>query len=344
MARNNRAPPPVAVLRGHLSPVNTVCFIPSRPITPNDDVASLSSVAPRSLLSGSADGMLKVWDLTTRREASSAVQAHSKAGILHTTTQGPNIVSQGRDGLVKWWDVVDGGGMRESRTLAIGSYTFTKAHVVDSNLLLVPTEHAETVALFDVRTSGTHPAMIFEGSPIKSGMCMSLTSMPVSDQTVACVGFEGGVVALYDFRLAAPPLLSHAVSTSTVLCMDAVCTSSTLLCGTSGDDLVALRVHPDTTAATADSFYRSKQPGISAIANRSVDDRIFATAGWDHRVRIFHKRGKPLATLKYHTESVYSVGFSHDGDWLASASKDHKIALWSVYPPSFSSTSSTSST
>ncbi|RHY05653.1 hypothetical protein DYB37_000023 [Aphanomyces astaci] len=140
--------------------------------------------------------------------------------------------------------------------------------------------------------------------------------------------------------------------------MDAVCTSSTLLCGTSGDDLVSLRVHPDTTA-TADSFYRSKQPGISAIANRSVDDRIFATAGWDHRylptylhwtqsatldqlcdrVRIFHKRGKPLATLKYHTESVYSVSFSHDGDWLASASKDHKIALWSVYPPSFSSTS-----
>ncbi|RHY00705.1 hypothetical protein DYB36_013056 [Aphanomyces astaci] len=119
--------------------------------------------------------------------------------------------------------------------------------------------------------------------------------MPVSGQTVACVGFEGGVVALYDFRLAAPPLLSHAVSTS--------------------------------TGTYLPTYLHWTQ---SAKLDQLCD-----------RVRIFHKRGKPLATLKYHTESVYSVGFSHDGDWLASASKDHKIALWSVYPPSFSSTSST---
>lgn len=49
---------------------------------------------------------------------------------------------------------------------------------------------------------------------------------------------------------------------------------------------------------------------------------------------MFHLRKlKPLAILKHHTESVFSLDFSPDSALLASASKDHKIALWSVYAP-----------
>ncbi|ETW07537.1 hypothetical protein, variant 1 [Aphanomyces invadans] len=345
----NPAPSPTAVLRGHLSPVNSLCFVHDHAIVPRHDAPSLSAAAPQGLVSGSADGTLKVWDMTTRREVCS-VQAHSKAGILQTATHGAAILSQGRDGLVKWWDAVDGGELREFRTLAIGSYTFTKAHVVDANLVLVPTEHAETVALFDVRTPGNQPAMEFHGASLKSGMCMALTSLPVSSGVMACVGFEGGVVALYDLRQGLTPVVAPAVSPSTgmlprvvsdpakaslriVLCMEPVYGSATLLCGTSGEEHVAVTLTAATDADTA-TFYRTKQPGISAVANRTFDDRIFATAGWDHRVRVFHRSFKPLATLKYHTDSVYAVQFSRDGKWLASASKDHKIALWCVYPPS----------
>ncbi|ETW07540.1 hypothetical protein, variant 4 [Aphanomyces invadans] len=210
----NPAPSPTAVLRGHLSPVNSLCFVHDHAIVPRHDAPSLSAAAPQGLVSGSADGTLKVWDMTTRREVCS-VQAHSKAGILQTATHGAAILSQGRDGLVKWWDAVDGGELREFRTLAIGSYTFTKAHVVDANLVLVPTEHAETVALFDVRTPGNQPAMEFHGASLKSGMCMALTSLPVSSGVMACVGFEGGVVALYDLRQGLTPVVAPAVSPST---------------------------------------------------------------------------------------------------------------------------------
>lgn len=52
-------------------------------------------------------------------------------------------------------------------------------------------------------------------------------------------------------------------------------------------------------------------------------------------MRVFHLRKlKPLAILKHHTESVFGLDFSFDSALLASASKDRKIALWPIYPPS----------
>lgn len=70
--------------------------------------------------------------------------------------------------------------------------------------------------------------------------------------------------------------------------------------------------------------------GISEIKIRN-DEKIYATAGWDKRIRIFNfKKQTPLAILKYHTESVYSIDFNSN-NILASGSKDCKIALWDIY-------------
>lgn len=72
--------------------------------------------------------------------------------------------------------------------------------------------------------------------------------------------------------------------------------------------------------------------GISDIKVRK-DRKIFATAGWDHRIRIFNfKKLSPLAILKGHTENVLSIDFSpflqNEGNLLASGSKDKRILIW----------------
>ena len=71
--------------------------------------------------------------------------------------------------------------------------------------------------------------------------------------------------------------------------------------------------------------------GIASAALRD-DSRIFATAGWDKKVRVCHyAKRKPLAVLQYHKAAVNDVLFDSRTQALASASKDGSIALWHVF-------------
>ncbi|KAK7933166.1 hypothetical protein WMY93_004062 [Mugilogobius chulae] len=76
-------------------------------------------------------------------------------------------------------------------------------------------------------------------------------------------------------------------------------------------------------------------PGVSQMCVRD-DGKLLASAGWDHRVRLFGwKKLKPLAVLQYHTDMVLSVAFSNHQDptqrLMAAGSKDQRISLWSIY-------------
>jgi len=73
-------------------------------------------------------------------------------------------------------------------------------------------------------------------------------------------------------------------------------------------------------------------PGIADLKIRP-DSKILATAGWDHRVRVFQWRTmKPLAVLAFHSATVHCVAFNTTG-LLAAGSGDQRISVWSLYPP-----------
>lgn len=107
------SPAPVAALRGHGVAANCVSF-----------------QAPTELVSGGADGAVKLWDLRTRRERASHATAHSKAGVLHSASLGggsTQFVTQGRDGFVRVWDAATFGPSSAPQTqFYCGSFSFTK--------------------------------------------------------------------------------------------------------------------------------------------------------------------------------------------------------------------------
>eukprot|EP00656_Telonema_subtile_P007066 TRINITY_DN13306_c0_g1_i3.p1 TRINITY_DN13306_c0_g1~~TRINITY_DN13306_c0_g1_i3.p1 ORF type:complete len:502 (-),score=109.92 TRINITY_DN13306_c0_g1_i3:37-1542(-) len=58
---------------------------------------------------------------------------------------------------------------------------------------------------------------------------------------------------------------------------------------------------------------------------------VLASASFDALIKIWDvEYGKALHTLKRHQDSVYSVAFSPNGEWLASGSDDHCLHIWNV--------------
>src|SRR5206468_5739452 len=61
----------------------------------------------------------------------------------------------------------------------------------------------------------------------------------------------------------------------------------------------------------------------------SPDDRLLASAGSDHSVKLWNPQSVELVrALNGHTGRVNKVAFSPDGTVLASASSDQSVRLW----------------
>uniref|UniRef100_A0A3B3XRX9 Guanine nucleotide binding protein (G protein), beta polypeptide 1-like n=1 Tax=Poecilia mexicana TaxID=48701 RepID=A0A3B3XRX9_9TELE len=91
--------------------------------------------------------------------------------------------------------------------------------------------------------------------------------------------------------------------------------------------------HPVVTCTLQD-YVTLVNPGVSQLCVRG-DGRLLASAGWDHRVRVFGwKKLRPLAVLQYHTDMVLSVAFSDHQEprqrLLAAGSKDQRVSLWKL--------------
>eukprot|EP00850_Spirogloea_muscicola_P017244 SM000146S00964 [mRNA] locus=s146:170304:173474:- [translate_table: standard] len=178
------------------------------------------------------------------------------------------------------------------------------------------------------------------GSPytdqVAAGMCMAveLRQWPsMAGQYALVAGYEDGSVGLWDLRDVSSPIATVQISKEPVLALsvDSKCAGG--LAGSAGEKAAFFTMNAAEGTASIVREVAQGRPGIADTAIRG-DDRLAATAGWDHRVRIYdYKRQRPLAILKYHSAEVTGLAFSPDGALLASSSRDATIALWSVYPP-----------
>jgi len=314
-----KAPPPpdpIYVLRGHTAEILALRF----------------NLTGDLLFSGSSDGELRVWRTGSRKCLYSSV-IHGE-GVLSLHNMSNNrLMSQGKDGVCKIWQIGDS-NMEVLAKIETGSFSFGKCGVCEESGDIVASPSGidpSRIEVWDVKSQQVIQSIGTDSD--KLGLCMFVRFLP----GVISAGYENGKIYWWDLKTG-KSLLSQQLHSEPVMCLDVVDSLTHTHTGVSGAADTKLRIF--NYNLEEGSFTNLKEisinnPGIQEVKIRE-DRKIFATAGWDHRVRIYSwKKYNPLAILKYHTESVYSIDFSPlntpGGPLLASGSKDQKIALWSIY-------------
>lgn len=284
------------------------------------------------LFSGSQNGLVHIWSLQTRRVLTT-LDSHAGQCVtwLQTLPQGHQLLSQGRDLKLCLWDLAEGRntvvdcvhlesiGFCQSSILARGQQHWT---------LAVPGRGTDEVQILEM-PSKTSVCTLKPEADAKPGMPMCLELwQDSSSRPLLLVGYEDGSVALWDIsqRKVCSRVACH---TEPVMSLDF---DSQKTRGVSGSAEKALAVWSldEQQALQVCRTHEITNPGIADVKIRP-DHKILATAGWDHRVRVFHWRTmKPLAVLAFHSATVHCLAFADDG-LLAAGSKDQRISVWSLY-------------
>ncbi|XP_011244130.1 guanine nucleotide-binding protein subunit beta-like protein 1 isoform X2 [Mus musculus] len=160
-------------------------------------------------------------------------------------------------------------------------------------------------------------------------MCLGLWQTNSSLRPLLLAGYEDGSVTLWDIseRKVCSQITCHE---EPVMGLDFDSQKAKGISGSAGKVLAVWSLD-DQQSLQVKKTHELTNPGIAEVTIRP-DHKILATAGWDHRIRVFHWRTmKPLAVLAFHSAPVYCVAFAADG-LLAAGSKDQRISIWSLYP------------
>ncbi|KAJ1401341.1 WD40/YVTN repeat-like-containing domain superfamily [Sesbania bispinosa] len=304
----------------------------------------------------SADGELRIWDTfgikhCHQRGTWLHSAAHGIVSVASSSSLGTNkFVSQGRDGTVKVWDFDDAGlsrteveGMSDRENEEVKreeAYTNQScSERIEENTsnvglpyVALSGENSSEVEIWDLK-SGEKSVRLPTNSPSNSssacnkdrGMCMALQLfLPSESQGFLNVlaGYEDGSMLWWDVRNPGVPASSvkfHSEPGG--------------ISGAADEKIVMYSLDHSSGTCVVNKEIKLERPGISGTSIRP-DGKIAATAGWDHRVRVYnYRKGNALAILKYHHATCNAVTFSSNCKLMATASEDTMVALWELYPP-----------
>ncbi|XP_068994927.1 guanine nucleotide-binding protein subunit beta-like protein 1 [Embiotoca jacksoni] len=325
------APSPIYTLRGAGGPLNTLHFGCSGEGTP-------------LLFSGSGKGAIHVWNLNSRR-AEKIVEGHSGSSVIwvNTLQSTDALISQGRDMQVCQWDLSEGRS-ELVESVWTGSVGFCQCSMLETSptnyLLAFAGQQTEEIKIMEL-PSKTPVGTLVPDAKLGMVMCVKLWQPDSGPGPLLLAGYEDGSLLLWDVtqRSKLSQVKAHP---EPVMCLTFDTERLRGVSGSSEEKLSSwmldgqkkLQLQGDVTLVNS---------GVSQLCIRE-DGKLLASAGWDHRVRVFGwKKLRPLAVLQYHTDMVLSVAFSDHQDprqrLLAAGSKDQRISLWSVYNEGGGSTS-----
>ncbi|OXB54794.1 hypothetical protein ASZ78_008063 [Callipepla squamata] len=270
------------------------------------------------LFSGSEHGFIHVWNLKTHR-VEAALDGHGGKSVCWLETM------DGKDRLLRPFMAQELRVCESCAALGRDVQRVTQRSAADSRSLVQVLELPSKTSVCTLKPE--------VGAKLGMPMCLKLWQVSRGSQPSLLAGYEDGSVLLWN--LATGKVLSQLTChQEPVMSLDFDSEKAKGISGSS-EKVLSIWSLNEQQNLQVQQTHRLVNTGISDISIRP-DKKIVATAGWDHRIRIFGwKRLKPLAVLDYHTATVHSVSFSDHRNpserLLAAGAKDHRISIWSIY-------------
>lgn len=318
---------PKYILRGHKAQIHALHFLRNN----------------TRLLSGDATGHVILWDTSSKR-ARVVWKAHD-GGILGFGVWGSDkIISHGRDGRIKVWQLrvqdeeglertlpvdIDGEGdgdeeggkwrdpwmLHSLRVYTLNFCQFAlcedeKAENPKGVLVATPAANEGATAIHTLPSEELVYLVPPAAKTPKTGMVMALRIAFIGGILHVVTGYESGISSVQRLKSGIWETITISKSHSQpILSLDMSASSGSYL--TSGADAaIAMASLTESTDATPVQVFQTKHSGQQSLSIRS-DGKIFATAGWDGRIRVYAvKTMMELAVLKWHKEGCYSLAIA----------------------------------
>lgn len=269
-------------------------------------------------ISGSCDGELRVWDLSTRKLGWSTIAHTGFVRGVAPDVSGYTFFSCGDDKTIKHWSVQPLDTEKIEPISVYNSNGALKAidhHWVDSQFAT----SGEVVSVWD--PTRANPIHTFQWG---ADSVLSVKYNPAEACLLASTGSDRGV-CLYDLRAASPmrkfllPMNSNRLAWNPREPMNFVLANEdyNLYSFDMRNLSKALMIHKDHVSAVMDVAF-------------SPTGREFVSGGYDRTIRIFNVSSGRSREV-YHTkrmQRVFSVGFSADSEFVISGSDDTNIRIW----------------
>ncbi len=287
----------LGALQGHADAVKAVAFGPDS----------------RSLVSGSEDNTIRVWDASTGSFVRSFDGHLGSVEAVTVSADAQHLLSASRDRTLRLWDFATGACIRvmEGHEDVVRSAAFTG----DARYALSG-GHDRTIRLWDMRT-GACVAVLSGHSDWVTGVAITKdgrVAASVGADKVLIVWDVVGREAILRVRAHAAPLTCVGISPEG----DFVITGGL-------DGLIKLWKVAEKRCT---EVFEGHTDAVESVALSSTGAHL-VSCGRDKTVRLWEKdKHRCLRTFTGHEDHVTCVAFSPDGRTIASGGRDKTVRIW----------------
>ncbi len=267
----------------------------------------------QTLISGSEDSTLKVWDLKTGSQVQTLTDHSGWISSVAIAPDGQTLASGSKDSTINLWNLRTGALLR---TLRGHLWPVLAIAISPDGQTLVSGSEDNTIKLWNLKT----------GQLLKTlaGYTAPFSAVEISsDGWLLAAGSADNTIRIWELHTGRllHVLRGHSGSVNSV----AISSNSALLASSSADKTVKIwNLYAGQLLHTLEGHADE----VHTVAF-SPDGQILVSGSEDRKIIFWNPQtGKRLQTFDGHSGPVHSVTFSPDGQTIASGSWDKTIKLW----------------